>query len=49
VVTSAGGEATLGRGKGGDNTSLADVNLIGPKNENNSLGRFNCYKWTVKI
>jgi hypothetical protein len=49
VVTFAGGEAASGRGKGGDNTGWADVNLTGPKNEENSQGRFNCYNWTVKI
>jgi hypothetical protein len=49
VVTFAGGEAASGRGKGGDNIGWADVNLTGPKNEENSRGRFNCYNWTVKI
>jgi hypothetical protein len=36
----AGGEAALGRKKGGDNTSLAGANLTAPKNEENSRGRF---------
>jgi hypothetical protein len=35
VVTSAGGEAAPGRGKGGDDAIWADVNLIGPKNKKN--------------
>jgi hypothetical protein len=33
VATSAGGEVAPERGKGGDNASWADANLIGPKNE----------------
>jgi hypothetical protein len=33
VATSAGGEATPGREKGGDDTSWADVNLTEPKNK----------------
>jgi hypothetical protein len=33
VATSAGGEATLGRGKGGDDANWADMNLTTPKNE----------------
>jgi hypothetical protein len=49
VVTSAGGEATSGKGKGGDDVSWANANLTGPNNEENARGRFNCYKWTVKI
>jgi hypothetical protein len=44
VTTSVGEEVALGRGKGGDNASCADVNLTGPKNEENSCGRFNWYK-----
>jgi hypothetical protein len=36
------GEAALGRGK--DDTSWADVNFTGPKNEENSHYRFSCYK-----
>jgi hypothetical protein len=31
VVTSAGGETTPGRGKGGNNASWTDVNLTEPK------------------
>jgi hypothetical protein len=49
VVTSIEEEAAPGRGKGGDDASWADVNLIGPKNKENPCGRFNCYKWMVKI
>jgi hypothetical protein len=49
VATSIEGEATPERGKGGDNVSLADANLAGPKNKENPNGRFSCYKWTVKI
>jgi hypothetical protein len=44
VVISVGREATLGREKGGDDTSWADVNLIGLKNEKNPHGRFSRYK-----
>jgi hypothetical protein len=44
VVISAGREATLGRKKGGDDTSWADVNPIGLKNEENPRGRFSRYK-----
>jgi hypothetical protein len=49
VTTSARGEAALGMGKGGDDTSWTDVNLTGPKNKENPRGRFRWYKWTVKI
>jgi hypothetical protein len=35
---SAGGEATLRKGKGGDDASWADVNLTSPKNEENTCG-----------
>jgi hypothetical protein len=49
VVTSVGGEAAPSRKNRGDDASWVDVNLIGPKNEENSRSRFNCYKWTVKI
>jgi hypothetical protein len=36
VGMSAGGEAALGMGKGGDNTSWANVNLTGQKNKKNN-------------
>jgi hypothetical protein len=36
-VTSVGGEAVQGRGKGGDNASWADANLTGPKNKERSI------------
>jgi hypothetical protein len=49
VTTSAGGEATPGRGKGGDDANWADVNLTMPKNKENLPGRFSWYKWMVKI
>jgi hypothetical protein len=49
MTTSSGGETTSGRGKGGDDVSWVDVNLTGPKNQENPRRRFNCYKWTVKI
>jgi hypothetical protein len=49
VAMSAGGEVALGREKGGDDVSWAKANLTGPKNKDNSCGRFNCYKFTVKI
>jgi hypothetical protein len=45
VKTSAGGEATSGRGKGEDDTSCVDANLTWPKNEENLRGRFSWYKW----
>jgi hypothetical protein len=45
----AGGEATPGRGNGGNNASWDDANLTGPKNEENQCGQFSYYKWTVKI
>jgi hypothetical protein len=48
-VMSDGGEAAPGRGKGVDDTSWADANLIRLKNEENSRSRFSRYKWTVKI
>jgi hypothetical protein len=44
VVTSAGGEAPPGRGKGGDDASWADANLTGPKSKKNSRDRFSSYK-----
>jgi hypothetical protein len=44
MATSTRGEAALGRGKGRDDTSWADTDLIEPKNEENLRGRFNCYK-----
>jgi hypothetical protein len=37
VTTSIRGEATLGREKGVDDASWADVNLTGPKNEKNHV------------
>jgi hypothetical protein len=46
---SAKGEAAPGRGKGQDDVGWVDANLTGPKNEENSHGRFSCFKWTVKI
>jgi hypothetical protein len=49
MVTSAGGEAVLGRGKGEDDASWTDANFIGLKNEENPRGRFSYYKWTIKI
>jgi hypothetical protein len=49
MMMSAGGEATLRRGKGGDDVCWADTNLTEPKNEENSRGRFSWYKWTVMI
>jgi hypothetical protein len=38
VMTSAGGEAASGRGKGGDDTNWTDVNLTEPKNGENQCG-----------
>jgi hypothetical protein len=49
VTTLAGGEATPGKGTGGDDVSWVDANPTGPKNEENSRDRVSCYKWTVKI
>jgi hypothetical protein len=43
VRMSVGGEATSGRGKGGDNASWTDANFTGPKNKENSHGQFSCY------
>jgi hypothetical protein len=40
VTTSTGGEATLETGTGGDDASWADANPTGPKNEENTRGRF---------
>jgi hypothetical protein len=37
-----------GRKKGGDDANWADTDLTGLKNEENSCGQFNSYKWTVK-
>jgi hypothetical protein len=48
-MTSAGGGASLGRGRIGDDASWANMNHIGPKNKENSRGRFSSYKWTVTI
>jgi hypothetical protein len=48
-MTSVRGEAAPKRGKGGNDTSWAGVNFTGPKNNENSHGRFSWYKWTVKI
>jgi hypothetical protein len=44
LVMSIGGAAAPERGKEGDNVSWADVNLTGPKNEENLRGRFSCCK-----
>jgi hypothetical protein len=46
---SAGGEAAPGRLKGADDASWTDTNFTGPKNKENSCGRFCYFKWTVKI
>jgi hypothetical protein len=40
VTMSTGGEATPGRGKGGDDDSRTDVNPTGPKKEENPHDRF---------
>jgi hypothetical protein len=44
VATSMGGEAALGKEKGGDDASWADTNFIRMINEENPRGRFSCYK-----
>jgi hypothetical protein len=36
-----GGDATPERRNGRDNVNWADANFTGPKNEENSYGRFN--------
>jgi hypothetical protein len=43
-MISAGGDVAPERGKGGDDASWADTNLIGLKNKENSHGRFSSYK-----
>jgi hypothetical protein len=45
----AGGEATLRRRNGVNDTSWSDVNLTGLKNKENLHNQFSWYKWTVKI
>jgi hypothetical protein len=42
VMMSAGGGAAPRRGKGGDDTSWADADLTGLKNEKNSRGQSCC-------
>jgi hypothetical protein len=43
VATSARGETTLGRKKGGDDVNWADANLNRSKNKNKNLcGRLSC-------
>jgi hypothetical protein len=49
VAMSVEEEVASGREKGGDDASLVDANLVGPKNKENPNSRFSCYKWTVKI
>jgi hypothetical protein len=49
VVMSAGVETALERGKGVDDVSWDDANLIGSKNKENPRGRFSYYKWMMKI
>jgi hypothetical protein len=49
VTTSVRGEVAPRRGNGGDDASWADVNLSGPKNEENLHGQFSWYKWTTNI
>jgi hypothetical protein len=44
MAMSSGGEAVPVREKGGDDVSWTDANLTGSKNEENTHGRFNCYK-----
>jgi hypothetical protein len=46
---STGGDAAPRREKGEDDSSWADTNLTGLKNEENIRGRFSWYKWMVKI
>jgi hypothetical protein len=41
VMMSAGGEATPERGKGEDDATWANTNLIGQKNKENKRNRFN--------
>jgi hypothetical protein len=49
VATSADEETMPGRGKGEDDATWANTNLIGSKNKENPHGQFSYYKWTVKI
>jgi hypothetical protein len=49
VMMSARRVAAPGRKNGEDGASWADANLTVLKNEENTCGRFNSYKWTVKI
>jgi hypothetical protein len=44
MMTLVGGEAAPERRKGGDDANWTDVNLIRPKNKENTHSRFNCYK-----
>jgi hypothetical protein len=49
VTTSTGVEAAPGKGKRVDDVSWADTNLTKSKIKKNPRGRFNCFKWMVKI
>jgi hypothetical protein len=49
VTTSTEGDAAPGREKGEDDVSSADANPTRLKNKENSHGRFDWYKWTMKI
>jgi hypothetical protein len=49
MVTPIEGEVAPGTGKGRDDASWVDADLTRLKNEENSHGRFRCYKWTMKI
>jgi hypothetical protein len=49
MVTSVRGEAALGREKGGDNVSWADMNLTGSKNKIKIHTVGSATTWMVKI
>jgi hypothetical protein len=49
VMMSIGGEVTVGRRNGGDDTNWADTNFTEPKNEENKCDRFSWFKWMMKI
>jgi hypothetical protein len=49
VMMSIGGEVTLERRNGGDDTNWADTNFTEPKNKENICGRFSWFKCMMKI
>jgi hypothetical protein len=51
ITILVGGEAALGREKGGDNARWVDTNLTGQKMKKNSCRTFSCYngQWRFKV